>query len=87
MLFWGLFNRLSEIAQWENWKSKFGRWFDTYFEKGPKWFPFRDSYHTFKALPVYIICIIVGIFAGWNYALYAYIGWSFGQYAGLLTKR
>jgi hypothetical protein len=73
MLFWGLFNRLKEIAQWDNWTSKFGRWFDTYHEKGPKWFPFRDSYHTFK-------------YAGWTYTLYAYIAWALGQYIGLLTK-
>ena len=85
-LFYGIFDRLREIAQWDFWSSVFGNWLDTYNEKGPKWFPFRDAYHTFKNIPVYTICIIVGYYAGWQNGLYAYIAWALGQYIGILTK-
>jgi hypothetical protein len=84
---WGIFNRLQEIAQWPDWKSKFGPWFDTVNEIGNKWWPFRDAYHTFKGLSIYFLCILVGIFFGWTSGIYMYTAWAFGQFLGKLTKR
>ncbi len=87
ILVWGFLERQKEIAAWPNWKSKFGPWIDTVNLIGPKWWFFRDAYHTFKGLSICVLCIIIVYYAGFANGVYAYAAWAVGQYIGKLTKK
>jgi len=87
LLIFGFTDRLREIAAWPWWRSKWGKWFDTYCDqKMPKWFPFRDAYHTFKFVTNSCVIGMVWYYFGLQAGFYAAGAWGVGQYLGLMSK-
>ena len=87
-LIYGFFDRIREIAMFPGWVSRIHKWFDTYYNPDvPEWNPFRDCYHTFKALPIFILFGLVWYFGGIINAIFVYLAWAVGQRLGLLTRK
>lgn len=88
VLMWGFFDRIREIAIFPGWVSRIHEWFDTYYNPDVStWWPFRDCYHTFKALPVFMLFGLIWYWSGIMNAIYIYIAWAIGQKLGLLTRK
>ena len=88
ILVWALMDRIREVAIFPGWTSSLHEWLDTHYtDKLPDWVPFRDAYHLFKAIPVYILCGLVWYHFGFMNFLYAYAAWAAGQFLGLTTRR
>lgn len=87
-LIWGFLDRQREIAIFIGWVSKLGSWFDTFYTPdAPVWNPFRDAYHLFKALPIYLLFALVWWQFGFINAAYMYAAWAVGQFLGLLLRK
>jgi hypothetical protein len=88
ILIWGVTDRIREIAVFKNWISRFGGWFDEYFTPGaPRWYPFRDGYHTFKLIPIMILAGGIWYIADFWHVLYLWAAWGLGQRIGLAFKK
>ena len=87
IILWGILDRQREIAVFPGWISKLGKWFDTFYTPTqPVWWPFRDAYHTFKAIIVYVFVGWIWYHYGFVDAVYTYAGWAIGQKIGLFTR-
>ena len=88
MLFWAFADRIKEIAVFPGWTSAIHEWLDTHYtDILPDWVPFRDAYHLFKALPVYLLCGFIWYKFGFMICLYSYAAWATGQFLGLATRK
>ncbi len=87
-LLWGFLDRQREIAVFPGWISRLGPWFDTFYTPhAPVWNPFRDAYHSFKAIIVFVLFGLVWWWFGFFNAVYMYAAWAVGQKVGLLLRK